>query len=105
MCNCQSYNMGGGEVPEVVLYPKSKDIAGGRESVCVDACIAGAISHLWECGLQTLNSCCGHGKESPSVVVPESGDPHEYLSALAAFDGRHWVVLRWELVAHTSMEN
>lgn len=105
MCNCQSYNMGGGEVPEVVLQPHDAALTGGRDSVCVDACIADAIAHLWKCGLPTLNSCCGHSKEPPSVVVPGSSDPQAYLAALGAFDGRQWLVLRWELVAHKSMAN
>ena len=100
MCKCKSYNMGFGEVPEVVIYPANPELAGGRDSVCVDACIAGCIEYLWGLGMPTLNSCCGHGKNMPSVVIPESYNPADYLDALADFDYRDWVVMRWELSGH-----
>lgn len=37
--------------------------------VCVDTCIATEIGYLWHQGVMTLNSCCGHKKLKPSVVV------------------------------------
>lgn len=100
MCNCQSYNMGGGEVPEVVLRPQDPALTGGKESVCVDACIADVIQSLWGKGLATLGCCCGHGSRTPDVVIPEHSDPGAYLSAIAEIDSREWNVLRWKLVTH-----
>lgn len=41
------------------------------EWVCIDTCIATEIGYLWHQGVKTLNSCCGHGKLEPSVVVDE----------------------------------
>ena len=37
--------------------------------VCIDLCIASEIAYLWHNGVKTLNSCCGHGKAMPSVIV------------------------------------
>jgi len=39
------------------------------DPVCIDTCIAPDISVLWQEGVRTLNSCCGHQKLPPSVVV------------------------------------
>lgn len=39
--------------------------------VCIDTCIATAIGFLWHQGIITLNSCCGHGKISASVIVDD----------------------------------
>lgn len=100
-CNCDSYNQGDGTgTPEVILYPKDPILTGGRESVCVDSCISGVISHLWDVGLPTLNSCCGHNKSEPSVVIPEGNDPQNYLSVIAEIDSRDWTVFMWGLVGH-----
>lgn len=101
MCDCNSYNMGDGSgVPEVILNPPDVGLADGKASVCVDACIAGAISHLWSLGLATLNCCCGHSTDNPSVVIPEGADPQSYLTALRSFDGRDWRIYRWELAGY-----
>jgi hypothetical protein len=41
--------------------------------VCIDICIARAIAEMWALGIKTLNSCCGHGKLKPTVIVaPEA---------------------------------
>jgi len=37
--------------------------------VCIDTCIATAIGYLWNQGVVTINSCCGHSKSKPTVVV------------------------------------
>lgn len=42
--------------------------------VCIDSCIASEIAYLWHNGVRTLNSCCGHGKNHPSVIV----EPDDY---------------------------
>ena len=37
--------------------------------VSIDTCIATEIGYLWHQGVETLNSCCGHKKIPPGVVV------------------------------------
>lgn len=67
-CNCQSYNR-----PEIGATP-----AVVRRGVSLDACIADQIEALWDAGVETLGSCCGHAARlapAPSVVLarPEQG--------------------------------
>lgn len=40
--------------------------------VTIDVCIATEIAELWHKGIKTLNSCCGHQKVRPSVIVDKS---------------------------------
>jgi len=37
--------------------------------VCIDVCIATEVGRLWLNGVKTLNSCCGHGKMRPWVII------------------------------------
>lgn len=39
------------------------------QQVCIDTCLATIVAWLWHHGVTTLNSCCGHGKLTPSVIV------------------------------------
>lgn len=104
-CNCESYNQGDGTgVPEVVLTPEDINLTDGKTSVCVDACISDVVLHLWKSGLPTLNSCCGHNKSEPSVVIPEECDPQEYIKAIGEIDNREWHILRWELITHRKLK-
>lgn len=91
-CNCRSYNWEIGEVPERILgYPFTGN------TVCIDACIAHVLEHLWENGIETLGSCCGHGKDSPSIVL--SQDNAERVRRLIAdVDNRQFKLLFWRLV-------
>lgn len=101
-CTCHSYNWDEGEIPNVVMTVPDhiRQHTDGRETVCIDACISDAISSLWERELPTLNSCCGHNRQEPSVIIPDGADPEQYLAALAEVDARAWVVSRWERVEY-----
>jgi hypothetical protein len=71
MCNCISYNLpkDSQTVGEVVL--EAPEWSSKENGVCVDACISKAIKAVWEAGYVTLNSCCGHNEEIPSIIVGE----------------------------------
>lgn len=102
-CNCHSYNADAGSVPNVILEVPEEILrfTDGRQTVCIDACIAETIANLWGLGLPTLNSCCGHNKSRPEIIIPENRDPSEYLVALSEIDpGREWSVSRWERVTY-----
>ncbi len=109
MCNCKSYNNfnNKGQAPdkEAILKVPDKFLhhTNGRETVCIDACIAHVIQGLWDQGIPTLNSCCGHGKEPPSIVMTDHMDPTAMLAAISALDDREWVVSRWERVEYTGV--
>ena len=68
MCNCISYNQ-----PQD--YQVDKDVVlinmemTGKDSVCIDACIAMDINLLWDNKIPTLSCCCGHNIRNKSVIV------------------------------------
>lgn len=103
-CNCHSYNGQFGNIPEVIVTVPEQlfTMPDGRKTVCIDACIVKEVLELWTGGFPTLNSCCGHGKLPPSLIVQEGIEPARYLAALAEIDPeRDWVISRWELVDYT----
>lgn len=57
------------EATQVKLaHPKTD----GRTHAPVDPCIASIAQALNDCGLQTIASCCGHGKQ-PGKIALEDG--------------------------------
>lgn len=71
-CDCQSYNRPdvGGTTPEIVLSLPAHMVNEGRETICVDACMADVIEALWAEGIETQSCCCGHnGAFGPPAVV------------------------------------
>lgn len=90
LCDCHSYNWDIGTVPERIV-----------NGVCLDECIADAVEELWRQGLETIGSCCGHNRITPSLVIPNEADPQKYLDALAKIDGRNWSIYQWERKEYT----
>jgi len=94
-CNCKSYNLTtlGGEKESVVLdFPFTEG-----KTVCIDACIAEEIQKMWQYGFITSGSCCGHNKNSPSVIVDQS-QSKEHREWIDQHLERKWDVLSWKLV-------
>ena len=52
--------------------------------VTIDACIATEIAYLWNNGVVTLNSCCGHQKTDSNVIVDEAC--HDLMESLGYSD-------------------
>lgn len=102
-CNCHSYNGATGDAPEVVLTPPAgigmtRADGGVKDEVCVDACIAHVISYLWDHGIVTQGSCCGHGKRLPSIVLLDHLDAVEGLSIrrlISNVDKREFELISW----------
>lgn len=42
-----------------------------KDGCLIDICVVDEIKYLWEQGIHTYGSCCGHGKTNPSVCVHE----------------------------------
>lgn len=63
-CHCDNIKMG--TYKNTVLM----SLLGGQ-IVTIDTCIATEIGYLWNNGIGTLNSCCGHRKIRPTVIVTE----------------------------------
>lgn len=96
-CKCISCNQPreGQTDGQVVLDPNEYfQWASVARLVSVDACIAEDIRRLWEAGVLTKGSCCGHNKRNPDVVLDEGVDPRLAIGIL----GKGWDVLQWQLV-------
>lgn len=99
MCDCLSTNWQIGEVENVVLDAGEHFEFAQKELVCVDACIVEQITMLWANAIWTENSCCGHNRINPSVVIGEGGDAVQAAALLREHDpDREWDVLQWQLV-------
>lgn len=101
MCDCKSYNGDFGTVPEVVIpAPSWLRVSETKRArgVCVDACIVHAVQHLWNCGVCTRSSCCGHGQRLPSLVLEDESSAQHAIrvrALLAEVDSREWELLAW----------
>jgi hypothetical protein len=97
MCNCHSYNWEVGQEPNVILEAPEWS---HKDTICIDACIASIIQHLWDNGIVTLNSCCGHNKKNPSIVLTESISEN-YANAvrriISEVDDREFTLYSWKL--------
>ena len=82
-----------------------------RETVCIDACIAMIVQHLWSCGVVTLGSCCGHGRERPSLVLGQHEDFGIVRACIAQVipknrwvsDEYGWDLSQWRLVENVDL--
>lgn len=62
-----------------------------ENGIAIDSCVASDITAAWSQGVQTLGSCCGHGRIQPSVVL--TSDPEQVRlaqQALPAFRLHQW---------------
>ena len=64
-CNCYSAIDGKGQESMMVKPPKWSS----KEWISVDPCVWPFVKALWDAGVETQGSCCGHGDDKPSVVV------------------------------------
>jgi hypothetical protein len=89
MCKCISYNQ-----PEKYQIIKTKILFYKylNKTVCIDACIADCIKQLWEAGIKTTGSCCGHNKNKPSVIVKTNTEKKVAFTLLKEIDDRQWDV-------------
>lgn len=62
-CHCVDVEFGTYDNQVVMEHPVSGKLVG------IDTCIATEIGWLWHQEINTLNSCCGHGKIPPTVIV------------------------------------
>lgn len=93
--NCYSYNGDFGRVKTVQLQHKTN----GTKSI--DACIAPVIKHLWDNGVWTIGSCCGHGGRfgTRSIVLGENEDNYSRIRELIKEkDNRYFELSQWKRV-------
>ena len=98
-CLCKSYNN-----PEqrqvveekILTYPFT------GKAVSIDDCIADTILFLWNKGIRTTGSCCGHNRDNPSVILEQDNATEDIvLAALQVIrdsgDLRDWDILSWTM--------
>lgn len=64
--------------------------------VGIDSCIASEIAWLWNNGIRTLNSCCGHRKTHSWVIVSKDSEPFmdEHYESYVAPSGLNCYLLK-----------
>lgn len=67
-CSCNDVSFGTYDAQVLVALPNGNWIG-------VDACLVPILKWLWTKGVDTVVSCCGHGKISPSIVVTDGSVP------------------------------
>jgi hypothetical protein len=99
-CNCRSYNLDIGSTPEVIMVWPWGDSPDFDYSVAIDACISHVIRRLWDAGINTQNSCCGHNKEKPSIIFDENSlsksRADEIRKIIKEVDDRDFDIICWE---------
>ena len=64
MCNCKNVKMGTYTNQIILIDPSGKKIM-------IDRCIADEIQSLWNIGIRTVASCCGHNIIDATIVVDD----------------------------------
>jgi len=99
-CDCISYNGHSPDrrgTPETVLTVPDW-VSRERRTVCVDTCIAEHVKALWEAGIWTEASCCGHNGLFPRNIVVDRAN---HAKAQGILDARKAKVqiMSWQLCA------
>lgn len=79
MCNCNNIEFGSTEnfaqqvevlIPEHMKSYKEARLQNGQsQTICIDPCIIDEVKELWDLGIITFGSCCGHNKAESFVNV------------------------------------
>ncbi|WP_238368807.1 hypothetical protein [Mesobacterium pallidum] len=68
-----------------------------RPVINVDACIADAVQALWDAGVWTTGSCCGHGDPASRTVIVDRGDRRKARDVLDRVD-KTIRIGAWEMI-------
>lgn len=79
MCNCKDIDFGSVEnfaqqvevsIPDHMNDYKEARLQNGQSpTICIDPCIIDEVKELWDLGIITFGSCCGHNKAESFVNV------------------------------------
>ena len=97
MCDCYSPSWFLGSRPAEVL---ENPFTG--EGVAIDYCIADSVSRLWAHGIETKNSCCGHNKAKPIIMLADNSDANTFATVRELLveyaDEREFTLASWNRV-------
>jgi hypothetical protein len=70
-CACVDVDMGSYANQEVRALPFStkRHPVVGTKMVGIDRCILPDVEYLWSQGIETIESCCGHGQTTGYILV------------------------------------
>lgn len=94
---CISYNE---PWPSQSRYPEGARCPFSKKIVEIDACLVAAVKAVWECGIETVGSCCTHGFGKPEIIIKQNATTEEIQrarKAIATVDEREFVILSWTL--------
>lgn len=93
-CDCASYNLDDNVDSNEVVLPRPDWMHEGERinGVPVDACIADVVRHLWDAGVKTWGSCCGHNGRfgPPSLLLDRGEDIKAVRELIGQVDARRW---------------
>jgi hypothetical protein len=75
MCKCVDVEIQSYDNQTVVIYPHWFISEKKVRAAGIDNCILEEILQLWEAGVQTTESCCGHNKAQGYISVVDSSIP------------------------------
>lgn len=100
-CDCISYNRPQEyqKTPSVGLHPPkwALDSGGVKDLILVDSCISDQVLELWEAGIWTESTCCGHNGQFPRSVVVGKDDAVSARNLLRSKFEHPMVVQFWTL--------
>jgi len=74
-CCCDRVDVGTHAAAVIVPVPVHLRRRYAKERVSIDWCLVPEIRWLWAQDILTLASCCGHGKQKPTIAVAAEDVP------------------------------
>lgn len=68
-CDCINIEFGSYDNQTILDYPEWFESKKTIRKAGIDNCLLNEIKYLWEEGIQTMESCCGHNKAEAYISV------------------------------------
>ncbi len=94
MCKCKH-----GESTDFLEVPEEFKESLGKNKIGIDACVSHVVKAIWKAGYTTLGICCGHGKNTPSLVMSNkytTEDIKKVFEIIKKVDDRDFMIGQWE---------
>lgn len=82
MCKCVDVNMGTNQRKTTIRNIWYDYQLTTKEFIDIDTCLVQEIIELWECGIRTIECCCGHNKVDGYIAVVENPDTMDKMKLL-----------------------
>lgn len=71
-CHCQGVEPGtyANQEPRLLPFATPRFPVAGTKPVYIDRCVLPDVEALWSAGIETIESCCGHGRTEGYIAVP-----------------------------------